>query len=191
MNRVRLATSHDVPQLVALESRYYIGNLDPADRENGFISVLHPRQWFADMASIEAIHVAVDDDDHVVGFMVVAPPPDHVDADTPEVVTKMLELSETQEVNGIPIAAQRFALHGPVCIAEEARGRGVYPALHAATTVTYRDRYDLGVLFVAADNPRSLHTVTTKLGAQKLAIFEAQGRAYHFLAFAFNADTRN
>lgn len=59
--RVRLATQRDVPQLAALESRYYIGNLDPTDRENGFMSVLHPRQWFADMAKAGGIHVAVDE----------------------------------------------------------------------------------------------------------------------------------
>lgn len=36
-----------------------------------------------------------------------------------------------------------------------------------------------------ADNPRSLHTTTTKLGAEPLAEFEVAGRRYHFLAYAF------
>lgn len=49
----------------------------------------------------------------------------------------------------------------------------------------YRDRYALGVLFVAADNPRSLHTVTSKLGAEPLALFEIDSKQYHFLAFRF------
>ena len=44
----------------------------------------------------------------------------------------------------------------------------------------------MGVLIVAADNARSLHTTTTKLGAQVLAEFEADGRRYHLLAYPFD-----
>lgn len=47
----------------------------------------------------------------------------------------MLDLCATLEMNGTPIAAQRFALRGPVCIAEEARGRGVYSALNRAARI--------------------------------------------------------
>jgi hypothetical protein len=41
------------------------------------------------------------------------------------------------------------------------------------------------VVFVAADNPRSLHTTTTKLGARSLAEFEVDSKRYHFLVFDF------
>ncbi len=69
---------------------------------------------------------------------------------------------------------------------EEARRQAVI-ALGGiqATREAYRERFDLGVLFVAADNPRSLHTTTTKLEAEPLAIFEVHARQYHFLAFRF------
>lgn len=183
---IRLATQRDIPKLTALEGRYYIDNLDPAERANGFMSSLHPAQWWARAIEAGGVHVAVTDNDDVAGFMVVIPPPDPAEAGLPAVIKGMLELTETLEMNGAPIAAQRYCIHGPSCIAEEVRGRGVYSALHAATLEAYRDRFDLGVLFVAADNPRSLHTTTTKLGAQSLAVFEADGRPFHFLAFTFD-----
>jgi len=44
---VRLAELRDVAGLTALEERHYIGNLDPAKRAGGFISILHSTQWFA------------------------------------------------------------------------------------------------------------------------------------------------
>ena len=44
---VRLANRGDVDGLVALQARYYIGNLDPAEHAGGFISVLHSPGWFA------------------------------------------------------------------------------------------------------------------------------------------------
>ena len=170
---------------MALESRYYIDNLDPVQRGDGFISVLHPSHWWTRIIAGEGVHVAVTGDDDVAGFMVVIPPPDAAEPGLPAVLKGMLDLTGTLEMNGTPIARQRFALHGPVCIAEEVRGRGVYSSLEAVTRDFYRDRFDVGVLFVAADNPRSLHTTTAKLGARSLAEFEADGRRFHFLAFEF------
>jgi hypothetical protein len=186
--RIRLATQDDVPGLTALESRYYIGNLDPGEHANGFISVLHPPQWFARAVDAAGVHVAVTEDAEVAGFIVVTAPPDPTETDLPAIVRAMLDLTDTLEWNGKPIALQRFAFRGPVCIGSEIRGRGVYSAFNAATAKAYRDKFDLAVLFVAADNPRSAHTTTSKLGAQSLAVFEADGRTYHFMAFAFGDD---
>lgn len=186
--RIRLAEQRDVPGLAKLEARYYILNLEPSDRANGFISILHPAEWFARVIADGGMHVAVTDDKEVAGFMAVTPPPDPAEAGLPAVIKGMLDLTKTLEMKGVPIIRQRFAIHGPVCIAEEVRGRGLYSELHTVTRRAYRDRFDLGVLFVAADNPRSLHTTTTRLGALPLAVFEADGRRFHFLAFEFNGD---
>lgn len=183
--RIRLAQQGDVSGLMALESRYYVGNLDPAERGDGFMSVLHPEHWWDRVIEGAGVHVAVTADDVVAGFMVVLPPPDPTEPGLPAVTKALLDLAETVEVNGKPIAQQRYALHGPSCIAEEMRGQGVYSSLHAVSRDFYRDRFDVGVLFVAADNPRSLHTTSTRLGARALAEFDADGRRFHFLAFEF------
>jgi hypothetical protein len=182
---VRLATARDVPGIAELETRNYIGNLDPADTGDGFISVLHSPEWFSRCVDSGEVHVATNEDDTVAGFIVITAAPDPASAGLPPIVQTMLELAETLEVNGKPIARHRFALRGPVCIDKTARGRGVYSAFNSVTRRAYRDRFDLGVLFVAAGNPRSLHTTTTKLGAHPLAEFQAEGRRYHFLAYEF------
>lgn len=185
---VRLATDRDVPGIAALEARHYVGNLDPAEVSDGFISILHSTQWFGRAVDSGGVHVAVNGDDDVVGFIVITAPPDPADADLPAIVRTMLDLAETLEMNGKPIARQRFALRGPVCIDKSARGHGVYSTFNAVTRRAYRDRFDIGILFVAAGNPRSLHTTTTKLGAHPLAEFEADGRRFHFLAYEFGED---
>ena len=192
---IRLATAADVTGVMALESRYYIGNLDADHRAEGFISALQPREWFEHAIAEGGLHVAVNDgasvddasvDEAVLGFIAVTEPPPRNTPGLPPLTAAMLDLAATVEFNGAPIAAQRYALRGPVLIAEQARGRGLYTAFNAVTMQYYRDRFDIGVLFVSADNPRSLHTTTTKLGATPLAVFEVDGRSYHFLAFAFN-----
>ena len=183
---VRLATAGDVDGIVDLESRYFVDNLDASARAKGFISLLHSPHWFAAAVDAGGMHVAATADGEIAGFIAVTDPPDRNTADLPPIVRAMLDLADTVEVNGKPIAAQRWALRGPVCIDEAFRGCGIYASFNAITGEFYRDRYDIGVVFVAADNPRSLHTTTTKLGARSLAEFEVDSARYHFLAFEMN-----
>lgn len=171
--------------MMALEARYFVDNLDPSDRAKGFISNLQSQDWFTWAVDSSGVHVAVTDDDGVVGFIAVTDPPTRSQVVSSPIIQAVLDLAASLEFNGKPIAQKRFALRGPVCVDEAARGRGVYSAFNAATQEAYRERFDLGVLFVAADNPRSLHTTTTKLGAKSLAVFEVDSKQYHFLAFSF------
>jgi hypothetical protein len=182
---VRLASDRDVPGIAALEARHYVGNLDPAGRADGFVSILHSPEWFGRAVDDGGVHVAATDDGAVAGFIVITAPPDPATAGLPAIVRAMLDLAGTLEMNGQTIAQQRFALRGPVCIDKAARGHGVYSTFNSVTRRAYRHRFDLGVLFVAAGNPRSLHTTTTKLGARRLADFEADGGRFHFLAYEF------
>lgn len=182
---IRLATRRDVPGLVGLAERYYVGNLDPSQRAGGFISIQLSQDWFARAVDSNGVHVAVAADNAVHGFIAVTDPPTRGHVDSHSIVGAMLELAESLEFNGKPIAQQRVALRGPVCIDEAVRGRGIYSEFNAVTGAAYRERFDLGILFVAADNPRSLHTTASKLGAESLAEFEVDSRRYHFLAFSF------
>ena len=184
---VRLAGQRDVAGIVDLESRYFVDNLDASARAKGFISILHSPQWFAAAVDSGGVHVAATADGDIAGFIAVTDPPDRTAPDLPPIVRALLDLADTIDVNGKPIAAQRWALRGPVCIDEAFRGCGIYASFNATTGKFYRDRYDLGVVFVSADNPRSLHTTTTKLGARSLADFEVDSKRYHFLVFDFGA----
>ena len=179
-----MAQPADVPALTALEARYYVGNLLPEARANGFISVEHSAEWFASTIAGAGIHVA-EIAGEVVGFIAVTELPWGAEAAPGSFTRAMLDLAEITNFRGRLLAGQRVACRGPVLIAEAARGRGIYTAFNAVTREAYRDRFDVGVLFVAADNLRSLHTTTTKLGAEVLATFDVRGRRYHFLAYAF------
>lgn len=181
---IRLAGPDDISALMDLESRYYVGNLDPGERADGFLSILHSAQWFIDTVRAGGIHVA-ESDGAVKGFIAMTPGPARIDPRVGPITRAVVELAEVLKIRGVPIARQRWAFRGPVLIDSSLRGKGVYTAFNDVTRAAYRDRYDVGVLFVAADNARSLHTTTTKLGAQVLTEFEADGRGYHFLAYPF------
>lgn len=181
---IRLATRHDVPSLLALEERHFVGNLPESELDQGFISILHPREWFERAVDQGGVHVATVDGD-VVGFIVVTEPPSASAEIASPIMRKIVELTTSVSFDGRPIAEQRYALRGPVLIDRSARGRGLYSAFNAITGDAYRQRFDIGVLFVAAANPRSVHTTTTRLGATSLATFEVEGRDYHLMAFRF------
>ena len=121
--RIRPATQLDVPALVALEERYFIGNLSASERAGGFISIRHSPEWFTQAVDCGGVHVAMTDD-RVGGFIAVLAPPVPTEQDLPPIVRAVTELAETVQMNGQPIAAQRYALRGPVCIGAELRGQG-------------------------------------------------------------------
>lgn len=182
---IRLATPGDIDGLVALDSRYYIGNLKPEEAKNGFLSMLHPRDWFAKAVGLGGIHVAVDESGEVGGYMAVTPRPDPEDPRLPAVVREMVRLADSNLADGKFLATRPYAIHGPVCIDERFRGKGVFSAFHQATRNAYRNLYDRAVLFVSVDNPRSLHTATAKLGARTMGRFFAEGAEFHLLVMEF------
>ncbi len=158
---------------------------DPYEsRDNGFISIQHSAEWFAAATATAGIHVAELAGD-LVGFIVVTEMPRRAETEPGSISRAMVDLTEVTSFRDRSLAGQRVACRGPVPIAEAARGQGIYTAFNEATREANRKRFDVGVLFVAADNPRSLHTTTAKLGAESLAKFEVRGRRYLFLAYAF------
>lgn len=182
---IRLASRQDIPAIMSLESRYYVGNLDEAERSNGFISVLHSQEWFQRAVDAGGVHIAVDEQGAVVGFMVVSGPPDAAEPDLPPIMRAMVDLAASTTFDGKPIDEYRYAFRGPVVIDQSARGRGVYSAFNEVMHEAYRGQFDVGVVFVAGENPRSLHTVSSKLGATPLAVFDVDSKQYHFMAFRF------
>ena len=182
---IRLAGPGDVPAIMELEARHYIGNLGESDRAEGFISILHPADWFHATVAGGGVHVGVTDAGVVAGFIAVTPAPPPSGASVSPIIRAVLDLADTVEFNGRLVAQQRFAFRGPVLVDRSARGKGLYSGFNHVTRQAYAGRFDIGVLFVSADNPRSLHTATTKLGAQPLAVFDVDGSQYHCLAFTF------
>jgi len=182
---IRLATLDDIPALHALEARYFVNNLSASERTGGYISVQHSQQWFTSAIATGGIHVATTDTGSLAGFIAITAPPSDPNATPSPILQAMVDLAQTLDYNGTPIAAQRYAFRGPVLIDEGARGHGLYSRFNAITRQAYADIFDTGVLFVSTENPRSVHTTTTKLQAESLTVFEVDGKKYHFMAFSF------
>lgn len=74
-------------------------------------------------------------------------------------------------------------VYGPVCIGEAARGRGVLEALYAKLQATFPGRE--AILFIRADNPRSLKA-HLRLGMREVARYDFAGE--RFIALSDKGD---
>jgi len=184
---IRPGTLSDVAGVRSLESRYFVGNLTAEQQQSGFVSVIQPEGWFERVAADGGLHVAIDGQFGVVGFIVVAPPPHAQQPSVSPIADRMVELADTLEYADRPVSSYRYALRGPVCIDERFRGLGLYDRFNAATKLAYSSTYEIAMLFVSARNPRSLRTTTTKLMATPLATFEVGDNTYHFLVYPLGA----
>jgi predicted GNAT superfamily acetyltransferase len=74
-------------------------------------------------------------------------------------------------------------VYGPVCVAARWRGRGVLRGMYHALRCEIAGDFDAGVLFVAKDNPHSLHVHADGLGMTLVGDFAFDRRSYWILAF--------
>jgi predicted GNAT superfamily acetyltransferase len=84
---------------------------------------------------------------------------------------------------GRSLASQRTFVYGPVCVAAQWRGKGVLRGMYDALRREIAGDYDTGVLFVAKDNPHSLHAHADGLGMTLVGDFQFDARNYWTLAF--------
>ena len=99
----------------------------------------------------------------------------------------VLFTSETARASAPPVLAMLAAwpgsadayVYGPVCIDETARGKGVQGLLHADLVRRRPGRE--AILFIKANNPRSLHA-HARLGMVQVASFTLHGEVFAILS---------
>jgi L-amino acid N-acyltransferase YncA len=161
MIRTRLATAGDLQAVAALivENSSSNGGALTGDWSLGRIE-----QWFA---RGDAIIVACDGA-RLVGALLTS---EGKQAAGPAVVAML---------DAYPASPSAY-VYGPVCIDARERGGGILPALHAEARRCYPGRE--AVLFIRADNPRSLRA-HRKLGMRVVGEFPFAGQRHLVLSDA-------
>ncbi|MDO7886973.1 hypothetical protein [Hymenobacter cheonanensis] len=177
---IRTATEADAPAIAALANQHTYQQLPEAERRGGFLTgAFTVPALVAMLASVPG--QVVYKDAELVGFIInsrLAP------ERYPPLVQHIGALLPTLHYHGQPLADYRWFFYGPVLLAPACRGRGLLPALFAASQRALAGRYEVGVAFIAAENAASLHVHTHKLGLAVVGELEFGGAAYSILAFA-------
>ncbi len=173
------ATEKDYQAILDLQAKYYIQSLSPEERRDGFLSAEFSRSQIAAMADDLGIVVA-----RVAGRLVGYVCASRVDLmPRPPILDVMMRGLQGVIFHGTHLSVVPMFIYGPVCIDTRARGRGILQALFLKLKAPLIGRFEVGVAFIAHDNPRSLAAHTRRLGMEIVGSFEHNGSRFHTVAF--------
>jgi predicted GNAT superfamily acetyltransferase len=175
----RRATPKDFAAILKIQSANYVGNLPVEERGEGFLSAEFTPEQIAGMARGLGIVVASDSNSilgYLCGFRC------DFDHRSP-VIAKMIETFDSVQYEGKPLSSYKLFIYGPVCIDRRHRGRGLLRGLYVALKREAAGKFEVGVAFVARNNPYSLRAHVAGLGMTEVGEFEVKGNVYVTLAF--------
>ena len=179
MNEYRRARPQDYSAILQLQNANFIANLSAEEREEGFLSAQFSAEQTAQIAEDLGTMVALVD--HRVGGFLCAFRKEF-DTGSP-VIAKMLNSYDRLRFDGRPLSAFRSYIYGPVCIAREHRRRGLLRGLYEAQKADLAGQFEVGVAFVARNNPHSLSAHVAGLGMIEAGDFSVKDNIYTTLAF--------
>lgn len=176
---VRRATPADLDGILEILRRNHIENLSAEERDEGFLSARFSREQLAEMINDIGVVVACDRDE-VVGFLCATHP--EFDHGAP-IIETMLDTCTQAEYDGQQLSNYRLFIYGPVCIDQSHRGQGLLSDLFAKLIQLVADQFEIGIAFVAHQNPHSLGAHTEGLGMTAVRNFAWNDDEYALLAF--------
>lgn len=175
----RRAQPRDFSAILKLQSDNYIGNLPAEERKEGFLSAEFTSDQVAAMADDIGIIVA-SESRFVLGYLCGY----RCDFNHQSpVIAKMIEAFDRIHFQGKPLASYKTFIYGPVCIDRAHRGRRLLRGLYEALKKEAAGLFEVGVAFVARNNPHSLRAHVAGLGMAEVGEFEVKGNVYVILAF--------
>lgn len=179
----RRSDPSDFPMILALQKDNLLGNLEPQDQQDGFLSIEYSRDQLESLNNELGIFVA-QDNDHLAGYL-IAQTMDH--ALQSPLISTMVKRFPDVLYRARPLSGFRTFIYGPVCIERRSRGQGILEGLFNVMLKTLK-QFDVGVGFVSERNPRSLHAHQDKLGLKVVDEFEFNGQKYWTLVFGLKTN---
>ena len=176
----RLATHEDIAGVKQLLERHHVKNLNPNQRENGFVTTDMTEQQLQDLSDSEnGVTIAYDEKEKKVvglllgaswGFLKSWPMFDY-----------MAGILKDYSFSGEVLSAAASYQYGPVCIDVAYRSQGIGEKLLAHQREVFASSYKHTVTFVNVLNPRS-YAFHRRNKFEDLGFFEFNGNKYYMLA---------
>lgn len=177
---ISLATLADYEGFLALHRRYHTDYISPEDRADGFVTTNFTQDQLNALIDKEkGVLVAKDKDGKIVGYVTCAswefwsqwPFFQHM-------INHLGEYALHDETFTVANSYQ----YGPILIAKEVRGAGLFEKLFTASLAQMANRYPNMITFVNKINPRSYAAHTKKAGMTTCGDFQFNNNNYYFLA---------
>ncbi len=176
----RLATDADITGILDLQAINLYSNLTDKERENGFVTTPFTTEQIQTLLHKERSVFVAEENSDIVGYA-FAGSWDFFSqwAIFPYMVSRFGFV----QFHGASITSASTFQYGPVCIAHDKRGSGLFPQLFGTMRQTMSERYPVGLTFINRKNSRSVKAHTTKLDLEIVDEFDFNGNQYYGLAF--------
>ncbi len=152
MLEFRRARGADFEGMVELQDLYLAANLQPDQKRDGFLSARFSAEQFAAMDPDLCLVVGVDND-RVKAFLCSSTPEYNMDFALPRT---LVERFPHVTFEGKLLSEWKTCICGPACVDREWRGKGIVERLYEKCFELLPTDYELAVIFVSTDNPRSI-----------------------------------
>ena len=150
---------------------------EPEQQSEGFVSVDYT-PLLERIITEEGIIIAQDAGE-IIGYTL---PLTKEKAEELPLLHPLLARLNSSEYKGKRVSEHNFVFAGQICVAKNRRKEDIPRKLYERLTAHLAPRYDVMVTEIAAENARSLHVATAKLGLHIIDTYEAEGRKWHILA---------
>lgn len=157
-------------------------NLSRAEQADGFLSAEFSPEQFSQMHR-EIPMVVADCCARLGGYMCGC---SLASCAAVPLLAHMATLFPAAPYKSKPLNLYRAFIYGPVCVDRPLRGTGVLEGLFRAYKDQLAGQFEIGILFVSLDNPRSMRAHIHKLGMRKLCDFSFGDKNYGLLVFDLN-----
>ncbi len=176
----RKATSTDFAGIIRLQNDNLITALQGKDLSQGFLTIPLSVEQLHRINREHGIYVACQGKE-IIGYLMAQSV--EIATGSP-LIARMLSRLKKFIFEGVVLSSCKVFVYGPVCIDREHRGQEILEELFKVMLQTLQGKYDVGVAFVSALNPRSYNAHKNKLGMRIADEFEFNGQKYWTLVFA-------
>lgn len=176
---IELATPADFAEMLALHALNHAKSVAPDARADGFLTLDIARSDLELLHQMRLIWAARDEQSGALaGYVLAAPWEFYTRWPMFRTQTDRFPLA----LNGAQLTVENSFQYGPICVAQEFRGRGLVADLLEAVKARYRAQFRFGATFINVANARSM-AAHRKLGFVTVDRWQTNGNDYETLAF--------
>ncbi|MBN1242807.1 MAG: hypothetical protein JXA15_08890 [Spirochaetales bacterium] len=169
----------DLPGVLRLQELNLVTNLGEEERKDGFVTTPFTIDQLRALVAAGGLFVAARDG-AVAGYAMAAGW--EYWAGRP-MFDLMIRRFEGRSCSGVRIDRVNSYQYGPICVARDERGKGVFLPLFEAARAGMVERFAVGTTFINKANPRSFRAHTAKARLEPIDEFEFGGQSFWGLAF--------
>lgn len=176
---LKIATKEDIPGIVALHQANLVGNLDEAEKQEGFITTALTVEQIQTVIDQKGLFIA-QNDNAIIGFIFAS---NWEFFRQWPIFEYMISLFPRFSYKNFDISEHNSFQYGPICIDKNYRGQGIIKAIFEFMRIHMVNQYPLSLTFINKTNIPSYKAHTEKLQWQVIDEFQYNTNEYYVMAY--------